>query len=377
MRLYEGLIALSCFNLLVCLATATVEDDDDMFASILKLNPQLNASKNCHGLIHFLKNNWLIKSGKDYDKALSSLNEHFTKITKKVKSNFEAITNSKYGYRYMLGEESDKGICSQIHCWNGEKCVTGIKYEAFEGTSCGNKKWCDNKECFNDENAPENKIILKREKLCSSDKCLFGDYDETMEMFGVKSIAMMSLKFREIHPSNQFKLKRISSDLLVGNAKNGACFDEFVSGVVKLKADSHLQCVNKCLQFGIDTFLIDCPPEFDYIPKYNKCYSFRGKGMTWNESRTLCNTVFNFHSVICDDPNEKLAIASLRASGSTYAWEPYIGERSAMKYSFWLDDYPKYPRSGFDCIQALYPSYDWFNWDCSSSDSVLCEIDMF
>mgnify|MGYP003477804972 FL=1 len=60
------------------------------------------------------------------------------------------------------GEKSHDGICSHIYCFNpnSNECVPS-GYKAYDGTICGNKKWCQNGKCVANDTAPVTSNVLK------------------------------------------------------------------------------------------------------------------------------------------------------------------------------------------------------------------------
>ena len=50
----------------------------------------------------------------------------------------------------------DEEICSKMECYMPQigKCESGAVLRAFDGTSCGNGKWCSKGRCEQNQYAP-------------------------------------------------------------------------------------------------------------------------------------------------------------------------------------------------------------------------------
>ncbi|ESN91202.1 hypothetical protein HELRODRAFT_182174 [Helobdella robusta] len=59
-------------------------------------------------------------------------------------------------YFCSAGEESDEKVCEEMFCKNLDEgqCKGGKMYRAYDGTPCGNKRWCMGGKCVADSNAP-------------------------------------------------------------------------------------------------------------------------------------------------------------------------------------------------------------------------------
>ncbi|ESN97696.1 hypothetical protein HELRODRAFT_177751 [Helobdella robusta] len=220
------------------------------------------------------------------------------------------------------------------------------------------------------------------------------------------------------------------SYISVSNQKTNICFDEAMDGVLKLLAVYAAQCIHKCLQatgvnlrginhrtsvrsclcvpkmnllYNVTTDLTggclaymthDCPSEFDYIVKNNKCYNYQPSGNTWNNSRDICNALLNSHPLIIDDSNELYVLSSylkvikdflmVWTAGfrsyinrtSFFIWQPYPGKESPISYYSWWNGGANLVNLNMNCIVFVTEINRMENNYCGSSFSVLCEIDV-
>ncbi|ESO13004.1 hypothetical protein HELRODRAFT_188065 [Helobdella robusta] len=93
---------------------------------------------------------------------------------------------------YCGGMIYDEKMCSLLYCYDPltSQCTTSTEYRAYTGTTCGNKKWCQQGSCVYDSAAP-----------AASDVCLSGDTRDPL----TKCWELMANDFSKCYLNDYYK----------------------------------------------------------------------------------------------------------------------------------------------------------------------------
>ncbi|ESO10514.1 hypothetical protein HELRODRAFT_194913 [Helobdella robusta] len=264
-----------------------------------------------------------------------------------------------------------------------------------------------------------------------------------MKVFFLLSVVDLSYELQEMAV---VRFSSAYSHSVVKGQKAAVCFADEVSVGLKTFGRSHVDCVVKCLAItnnslrgvnhltsdgscscipktnilhnvskdlvlaGCKGLVIqhDCPPHFDYVVEYHKCYKMQFQLLDWRSSRSLCNSLSSSHPIIIDDDAENYVswkyVASILStcqkcpdpyystwcafhtsgirtyiSGSRtpFLWYPYLGvNKTVQSTKAWASGEPNSPFDYLEyCIESIV-NIGWNDQFCTSHMCVLCEIDI-